>query len=335
MKRFFINLKKINLFLRLFTVTIISGTILWAVTYSQEETSAVKTTDPASENRQENENCLKCHGSNHYQLTDTATGKTIKKTMSKIISRDLFYTSNHKTFKCIDCHSDEFNTFPHPYSLRFEETSTCMDCHGGDEQYVKYNFEKIKEQFDKSVHSTRHNETFTCWMCHDPHTYKINARNEKEDIDKIIAYDNSICLSCHANTDKYQLIIDKANPNIIEKHEWLPKQANHFLKVRCIECHAEISKNTLVAHNIMPKTKAVKRCVECHSSNSRLLQTLYKFKSRERLNQQGFFNSVILNDAYVIGANRNYYLNIISIVLFALTIGGILFHVALRIFSKK
>ncbi len=65
------------------------------------------------------------------------------------------------------------------------------------------------------------------------------------------------------------------------------------------------------------------------------MQTLYRYKSKERLNKQGFLNSVMLNDAYVIGANRNYYLNIISIVLFALTIVSILFHVALRIFSKK
>ena len=327
--------KKLNSFLKISVVTIIGGFLLFAVTHSQENAATTQKADTTSENKSENEACLKCHGSSHYQLTDTVSGKTIKKRMSKIINRNLFYSSNHKGFKCIDCHSDEFNVFPHSFSLRFEETPSCLDCHGGDAKYAKFKFEQINEEFEKSVHSTKHSKEFTCWMCHDPHFYKINARNEKEDLEKVIAYDNSICLSCHADIDKYQMILDKTNPNIIQKHDWLPNQANHFTKVRCIECHTEISNNTLVAHKILPKNKAVKRCVECHSSNSRLMQSLYKFKTKERFNQQGFFNAVILNDAFVIGANRNYYLNLISIFLFALTITGIVIHTLLRIFSKK
>lgn len=327
-------LNKINVLLKFFSISLIAGVILLAITWSQENASN-NTVAGNSENRHENEKCLKCHGKSHYDLTDSISGKSIRKRMFKIIKPDLFYSANHKSFKCIDCHSDEFNTFPHPLKLRFEETSTCLDCHGGDEKYSKYQFEKINEQFEKSVHSTKHSKEFTCWMCHDPHFYKINASNQKEDIEKIIAYDNSICLSCHADIDKYQMILDKENPNIIQKHEWLPNQANHFRKVRCIECHTEVNKNTLVAHKILPKEKAVKRCVECHSSNSILLQTLYKYKSKERLNNGGFFNAVILNDAYVVGANRNYYLNLISIFIFAISLTGIAIHTVLRLFTRN
>ena len=327
-------MKKINNLLKIFIGSLITGVILLTITWSQENGSPVKQ-DPNAENKAANDKCLKCHGKSHYDLSDSASGRSIRKRMFKIIKPAAFYSSNHKSFKCIDCHSDEFNTFPHPLALRFEETSTCLDCHADDEKYAKYHFEKINDQFEKSVHSTKHSKEFTCWMCHDPHFYKINASNQKEDIEKIIAYDNSICLSCHADIDKYQMILEKTNPNILQKHEWLPNQANHFLKVRCIECHAEINNNVLVAHKIQPKEKAVKKCVECHSSNSILLQTLYKYKSKERYSKGGFFNAVILNDAYVIGANRNYYLNVISIFIFVITLGGILIHSFLRIFSKR
>jgi len=327
-------IKKIIRFLKIFAGTLIIGTILLTITYSQDNSKPAEV-GPGSENGKENEKCLKCHGSSHYVLTDTISGKTIKKRMFKVINTKVYYVSNHKSFKCIDCHSDEFNTFPHSLTLRFEESSTCLDCHGGDEKYANYHFESINEQFEKSVHSTKHSKEFTCWMCHDPHLYKINARNNKQDIEKTIAYDNSICLSCHADIDKYQMILDKQNPNIIQKHEWLPNQQDHFRKVRCIECHAQINNNSLVAHNVQPKGKAVKRCVECHSSNSILLQTLYKYQSKEKLSKQGFFNAVILNDSFVIGANRNYYLNLISIFLFILTVGGIGIHTILRIFTRK
>jgi hypothetical protein len=44
----------------------------------------------------------------------------------------------------------------------------------------------------------------------------------------------------------------------MKTHEWLPNQQLHFGSVRCIECHAVIQKDILVAHQIKPKEKAVK-----------------------------------------------------------------------------
>ncbi len=175
-----------------------------------------------------------------------------------LIDSALYYKANHRTFYCTDCHSSEFEQFPHPGELRMEEYPTCLDCHGGDEDYAEYNFERMDEEFHNSVHSAKHSDDFTCWMCHNPHTYKINARTN-ENILETIHYDNDICLSCHADLDKYQLISSIANPNIIDKHEWLPNQALHFLNVRCIECHAEIKEDILIAHNVQTKDKAVKK----------------------------------------------------------------------------
>jgi predicted CXXCH cytochrome family protein len=202
-----------------------------------------------------------------------------------------------------------------------------VECHSGDSIAEAYKFDLIDEDFQKSVHATKHSENFTCWMCHEAHSYKVNATT--------IEYDNSMCLSCHSNTKKYNLILAKSNPNIIQKHEWLPNQQLHFQNVRCIECHARVNDSILVAHNIQPKSKAVKLCVECHSTNSLLKQTLYKYQSKEQISRNGYFNAAILNKSYVIGANRNYYLNVASVIILVIVLGGIAIHTILRITLKK
>ena len=294
--------------------------------------------DAEQENRyyQENAACLKCHGHKKYYYYNDWLEKDVKERMNPyfIVDSAQFYRSNHRTFKCIDCHSYEYESFPHPGELRMEPAYTCMDCHEGDENFKEYKFEKINVEYKKSVHARLHNEEFTCWMCHNPHTYHISARSEMP-MKKVVSNDNLICLSCHADMDKYQLVTDKENPNILETHDWLPNQRLHFNNVRCIECHAELNDEILVAHNIQSKEKAVRFCVECHSQNSILMASLYKFQSQEKRNDLGFFNAVILNESYVIGANRNYFLNVASVVIFGLVLLGIATHYIIRLRSKK
>ena len=286
---------------------------------------------------EQNEGCLKCHGHKTYYFYNDWIERDVKERMNPyfIIDSSLYYTSNHKTFVCIDCHSMDYETFPHAGELRMEEKYTCLDCHEGDEDYAEFHFERIDEEYQESVHSTKHSEDFTCWMCHNPHSYKINAR-EGLDIKEIIHYDNDICLSCHANLDKYQLISSLANPNILDTHEWLPNQALHFQSVRCIECHAEIQEDMLIAHNIKTKEDAVKICVECHSQNSLLMASLYKFQTQEKRNKYGFLNAaVFVSDSYIIGANRNIFLNIGSLIIFGMVIFGIAIHATLRMIINK
>jgi predicted CXXCH cytochrome family protein len=283
-------------------------------------------------NAGENENCLKCHGQSKYTYDNKETGKKVTKLMyaELIMDRTIFYESNHREFKCTDCHSEDYSTFPHPGNLRMEAKANCLDCHGGDEKYAKFNFENIDKEFQESVHSEKHSEDFTCWMCHNAHTYKINARTN-EVIKKTIAYDNAICLECHGNITKYQLLTDKQNPNLIVKHEWLPNQILHFQSVRCIECHTKkMNDSTLVAHKILPKAQAVKKCAECHSNNSILMASLYKYQLKEVRSAKGFFGSIFTSDSYVIGANRNFYLNVISVIIFGFVIIGIIVHTVLR-----
>jgi len=327
-------------------ILVICSGIVFSLSYSAnskpvhtDTTTAPKENAPPQNNQfsnhknaGENENCFKCHGQSKYSYENSESKKTATKKMyaELIIDRSVFYESNHREFKCIDCHSEDYNTFPHNGSLRMESKPNCLDCHGGDEKYAKFHFENIEKEFQESVHSEKHSQDFTCWMCHNPHTYKINAR-PNENIKQTIAYDNAICLNCHGNLSNYQLLTDKANPNLLTKHDWIPNQKLHFLSVRCVECHTKkINDSTLVAHKILPKKEAVRNCDQCHSSNSILMAALYKYKIMEVRSAKGFFKGVIANDSYVIGANRNYYLNVLSLIIAGFVILGIILHAFLR-----
>ena len=276
----------------------------------------------------DNEGCLKCHGEHKFVIEDPVMGKTVTEAMceERYIDRDLYYQAVHKSFSCTDCHSYDYFTFPHSLDSRLEERFVCMDCHGYDETYAHYNFETIEVEFQASIHNI---EGFTCWKCHNPHSYKAFVRNA-EDIEEAVLYDNNMCLRCHADFTRFMVLTDRSEINIVDRHDWLPNQASHFANVRCIECHTQINDTILVAHKILPKEQAVKKCTECHSKDSRLLHSLYKFTSQEG-RKGGFVNGVILNNSYVIGANQNVILNRLSILVFGLVLVVVLYHIILRI----
>jgi len=283
--------------------------------------------------REENGKCLTCHSKRVVSFTSDSLGKTYKQKMYTdcIIDTSLYYTSNHFNFKCIDCHSSDYEIFPHNAQLRFEELPGCLDCHGDDPAFADFHFEKIQEEFDQSVHSSKHSDQFTCWSCHNSHYYKINARDRKQNLKQTIAYDNAICLSCHSNYDNYRMYVDRLNPNVTKTHDWLPNQANHFQNVRCIECHAKVNDSLLVSHQILPKSQAVKKCAECHSANSRLKASLYKLK----LSDPGLFSDRNIGDAVLIGSPRSTTVDLLGNLLIILTAAGLVFHMTMRIITRK
>jgi hypothetical protein len=284
---------------------------------------------------EENNHCFKCHGQGMYEYTNEILGQQIKAIMcsDRIVNKEEYYESNHKSFSCTDCHSYEYVNFPHAGELRMEPKLNCIDCHGGDEAYAQYHFEEIEAEYAQSTHYKLEEYGFSCWKCHDPHSYKIKVRSSSN-LRETIAYDNAICLNCHSDFNRYQLMSDKEEINIIKKHDWLPNQASHFASVRCIECHTQINNDIPVAHLIKPKEEAVKLCNDCHSKNSMLMASLYKFESKEQ-RRDGFFNGIILNESYVIGANRNEYLNLLSLIIFIGVIGVIGVHVFFRIIKSN
>jgi hypothetical protein len=321
--------------LSLLAIISLNSAISMAGIFGKEGRKVQDTISFVSPYAEDNQRCFKCHGQPRYQYTNETLGTKVTAMMctERIVRREEFYRSNHKSFSCTDCHSSEYETFPHKGELRMEQKFNCLDCHGGDETYAKFHFEEIETEYKASTHFKLEEDGFSCWKCHNPHTYKISVRSN-DNLKETILYDNNICLNCHANFDKFQVLSDKEEINVVKKHEWLPSQAVHFKNVRCIECHTRINDSILVSHQIRPKEEAVKLCNECHSQNSMLMASLYKFKSKEQRGD-GFFNGIILNESYVIGANRNEYLNILSLLAFLGVLGGIGVHIFFRIRKHK
>src|SRR5512133_3856839 len=94
-------------------VLIMAATLIFAFNYQPKQTpiskelqndKEVKPTVDLSQfkNANENEGCLKCHGQSKYSYENPEQGKSVNKPMYSelIISPDLYYTSNHKQFKC-------------------------------------------------------------------------------------------------------------------------------------------------------------------------------------------------------------------------------------------
>lgn len=279
--------------------------------------------------------CLKCHSGQTYTFHNELMDTEEKKLMNPyyILDTVALAMGVHNQFDCTDCHSFEYETYPHAANLKLEPLGTCLDCHSGDESFASYQFEKIVEETEKSIHHQIYGENFTCAKCHSQHTYATTARTSNNVLD-IVDYSNKMCLSCHNDMDRYQLVSGHENPKLVQIHEWLPNQELHFKHVRCIECHTEVVDNLNVSHNIQEKSKAVKNCVECHSSNSRLKSSLYKYENLQKRSKDGSVNTVFSNKSYVIGTHQSPFLKLLSIIIFLAALAGIAIHSIFRILKK-
>jgi hypothetical protein len=285
----------------------------------------------------DNTDCLKCHGNSYYQFYNDVIEKEVHRKMNPyfIINNELYDSGVHQTFLCVDCHLTEYETYPHEVNLKLEANYTCLDCHGEDETYALLRFDEIALEVKESVHGKLMGEQFECTMCHNPHYYELNFRNKKN-IDEIVDYSNQMCLECHNYSDDgYYLLSDSIASINNTSHSWLPNQELHFKKVRCLECHGVRNDSLTISHLIKSTDNAVKKCVECHSDNTILMSSLYLHDSKELRDKYGFFNGVMLNNSFVIGANRNFYLNALSIIIFSMVILAICGHAFLRVIIKK
>jgi Cytochrome c3 len=280
--------------------------------------------------------CLKCHSQQSYSFHNDLMDTEEKRLMNPYYILDTTALRNgvHHNFDCTDCHSYEYSTYPHASNLKLEPMSTCLDCHGGDEAYASYQFDKIAEEVQKSVHYKAYGESFSCSKCHSQHTYAATARNSTS-ITEIVEYSNKMCLNCHNDMKRFQMISGETKPAIVDIHSWLPNQELHFQHVRCIECHTAVEENLMISHNIRPKTEAVRRCAECHSSNSLLKASLYKYQNLEERSEDGTILGVLSNENYVIGSHQIPLLKTISLLIFFAAIAGIAVHSIMRIIFKK
>ena len=279
--------------------------------------------------------CLKCHSNHSFSFNNEVTSRIEKRLMNPYYVLDTvgIRAGVHQNFDCTDCHSGEYETYPHLATLKLEPLSTCLDCHGGDESYATYQFEKIEEEFNKSVHAQAYGDNFTCSKCHNQHTYTPTARNSSNVLE-IVEYSNNLCLSCHNDMSKYQMVSGHENPKLVEVHSWLPNQELHFQHVRCIECHTAVVDSLMVSHNILKKEQALKNCVECHSANSRLKASLYKYENLQMRAEKGGVGVILSNSSYVIGANQVPFLRVLSLIILFATLAGIVIHGIFRILKK-
>lgn len=284
----------------------------------------------------ENHDCLKCHARQTYSFDNELMGTVEKRLMNPYFILDTMALRHgvHHTFDCTDCHSFDYTTYPHPSTLKLEPMATCLDCHGGDETFAKYEFEKIDEDVKKSIHYQVYDEIFTCSKCHSQHTYSTTARTSSS-VTEIVDYSNSMCLSCHDDMKKYQLVAGQENPQLVDVHSWLPNQQLHFEHVRCIECHTAVEDSLMVSHNILSKDDAVRRCTECHSANSLLKASLYKYQNLQERAENGNALGFLATENYVIGSHQIPILKTISLIIFFAALIGIVIHGILRIFIKK
>ncbi len=282
-----------------------------------------------------NHSCLKCHSFNVITFHNEVMGKDQKKLMNPYLIMDTLdlKTGVHQNFDCMDCHSYEYETYPHPANLKLEPMPSCLDCHGYDPTYATYQFEKIDEEFQKSVHAKIGDEIFSCESCHDQHTYRPTARNS-ERIMEIVEYSNGICLSCHDDMNRYESVAGHENPKIVQVHSWLPNQDLHFRNTRCIECHTTVVDSLMVSHNILPKTEAVRSCAKCHSGNSLLQASLYKYENLQARSANGALKTMLTNQSYVIGTNQSPVLKRILLIVFLMAVAGIIVHATFRILKK-
>ncbi|NQU84492.1 MAG: cytochrome c3 family protein, partial [Mariniphaga sp.] len=176
-------------------------------------------------NDPENHQCLKCHSHPTYTFHNSLMDSEEKRLMNPFFILDTLTLNAgvHKQFDCMDCHSYEYESYPHNSELKLEPLATCLDCHGGDDTFATYQFEKIDEEVRKSIHFDVYGEHFTCSKCHSQHTYAATARNSNNVLE-IVNYSNQMCLSCHNDMKKYMLVSEHGNPELVEVHDRLPNQ---------------------------------------------------------------------------------------------------------------
>lgn len=282
-----------------------------------------------------NHSCLKCHSSQTYTFHNSLMETEEIKLMNPhyILDTLQLKTGVHKSFDCTDCHSYDYMTYPHNANLKLEPLATCLDCHGGDETYATYQFETIQEEFQKSIHYEVYGDNFTCAKCHSQHTYATTARTSAN-VRDIVDYSNQMCLSCHNDMVKYNLVSSGDKAEIVQIHDWLPNQELHFANVRCIECHTQVQDSLMVSHNVLKKEMAVRKCVECHTANSRLKASLYKYENLRQRSEDGKLKTVLSNETYVIGSHQIPFLITLSYIIFFAIFVGIVIHLTFRIIKK-
>ncbi len=261
------------------------------------------------------ETCLGCHAASPG---DPGRG----------IPTEQFAASVHAALGCTVCHAAGYQRFPHTATAK-QKAGDCTSCHR--DSSPPYHFGWIVNEVKASVHGKTVSEEFACLECHDPHD--VLPVHRTADPREAIAKANQRCLDCHGLEGEPAT---ESEPHtlarLIEVHAFLPRLRRHANSARCVECHTPGREQTV--HLILSARSAVRDCVECHTANSAMLEKFYRHMAQED-RRDGFINSMLLNNYYMVGATRSQRLDNVMWGLFGLSLLGICVHGAARLVTRS
>lgn len=270
--------------------------------------SAMHVPAPGAEATAERHACMRCHGMATMGYRDPETGDVI----SLALDLSALSHSVHGELACSHCHEQGYLGYPHQSEHPARELS-CVQCHEDHpENTDRIDFSTVDEEFQASVHARSDDPEavgFSCHSCHNPHEFSASLLGRE--VADIVRYDNQLCLDCH----------DELRDPLSLSHSWLPNRDRHWESVRCLDCHTPLNDNGRpVSHEILSAENSNVNCVNCHSQGQGLLRRLYQYRSREDIEDRGFFAKAVYNDAYVVGMSRNPLIDWVGLLLIVLTL---------------
>ncbi len=247
-----------------------------------------------------NADCLSCH-SEEGIAKPPRQGMDMALLSKMLVDHPRFERSDHGKMACKDCHGEPYVPYPHGVNAK-AGIKGCESCH---QQPAK----TITPEFKASRHFKEHSAKFTCLSCHDSHTMRKAAKLASAQL--AARQDNPQCLQCHNDSKRYEALMkpDAKRPDMTAVHAWLPEMALHLDHVRCIDCHSPVSDGAL-SHQVQGKDKAVRHCESCHAEDGELGKRLYKPMLINAPGEEGgFINAALLREIYVVGGNRNRWLD--------------------------
>lgn len=263
--------------------------------------------------------CVACH-SGHREKPQYVFNPRTGIRANVMIDMPEFREADHGNMLCVDCHTLGFDQYPHGYP---RQRLSCMACHPGPlektPEFVElgfrriiedaeYDFWRIEKEYENSLHFTEV-VNFTCEECHDPH-YFVATKDQPTPL-AILENDNAPCIRCHkADALDQHLLSDPADPDLVALHEYVQLPREHVDNTRCIDCHTDIEH--VVAHDMRKGEDADQGCMSCHSTGSIMMTRHYRYHDDLKGTDWGFHNAALMQEKYVMGANRNRYIDYIS-----------------------
>lgn len=288
------------LYLLICTVCVITAT---SATAEESDDFGLSEVDPdlPMKIKQWNADCLSCHsrqGLDH----PPRQGMDMALLAKLLVEQERFEHGDHGKMACKDCHTEAYVPYPHLPDAS-KQIKGCVECHQNPAK-------TIQPEFKASVHFKDHSDRFTCLSCHDSHNMRKATRQETAGL--AAEQDNAMCRDCHDSDARYLPLMKPGSrrPDMATAHDWLPEFELHLAHTRCIDCHSPMADVGAVSHEVRGKDKALSRCEACHGDDTELGRRLYKrMMLDEPGSRDGFANAALLSEVYVVGANRNHWVD--------------------------